>query len=250
MGSTVAAVANTAGNVLSNFGMANIGRAQEGAAAEQQQNAVNAANSPEQLAQLSKANELNLEDLRNRQAIINSVNPSLIELGNATLKMLRGESDSPLMSTYNTSSANARTELENKLRAQYGSGYLSTSAAQNALNNFDLNNANQKQTLNYTTAMNNLNLLNPYAQQGLQTNLNSMLNIGNGYGNNASRVSNAYMGTGQNMVSTAGADNLQQIALGKTLSGGSGTLASIFGGAGKIPGNSAGTSYLNTSNIA
>lgn len=248
MGATAAAITSTGGNLLSTFGLSNIGAAQEGAANENQQNAVNAANSPQQLQQLEQANQANQQDLQNKQAIINSVSPSLLALGRQTLDMLNGKGNSPMLAGYDTSTAQARTDLENRLKAQYGAGYADTTAGQQALSNFDIQNANNRQGLNYQTAMSNLAMLNPYVANGTAQNVNNMLNIGTGYGSNASRVSGAYQNTGNQRIATAGSQYLPMVGIGNTMSGSGGTLSSIFGGSGgDTPGMAGGAAKVGQS---
>lgn len=92
--------------------------------------------SPEQIAQLNRAVELNEADIEQKQRLLDSADPALIEAGSQALQLLRGE-EAATLSPLRRRRAEQREALVNRLRSQLGAGFETSTAGIQALNDFD-----------------------------------------------------------------------------------------------------------------
>lgn len=193
-----------------------------------------AAPTPQEIQSLQNAASMNQADYERRQAILASADPAMIELGQQTLAMLRGQKEVGSNAALRSEFTRQRQQLEDKLRAQLGSGYATSSAGIQALAEFDRNQANSIQANQQQTLNSYLGTLAGFSQQGTQSNIGNASTLAQLYGNQSSRMANAYTGTSSNVISTAGAGNVGQAQFGNVLSQASPyfALAGMGGGAG------------------
>jgi len=91
---------------------------------------------PEELAQTNRAIELNEQDVVRKERLIESSDPAIIESGRQALQLLRGE-EARTLDPIRRERQERRTRLEDRLRSQLGSGFATSTAGSDALNDFD-----------------------------------------------------------------------------------------------------------------
>ena len=200
-----AAAVSIAGSMIKAKAQQDAANAQASEAHNQQQMAINAAMpSPEELAQLSRATSLNDADVARKKRILDSSDPAMIELGHQTLAMLRGEKEVGTNSVLRHQIDQNREKLKANLQAKYGPGWESTSAGMQAMNNFEQQAGDSLQMNQQNTLNSYLNYTNQFSREGQQQGISNASSLASQYGNIQSRVANAAIGTGSNMVSNAG----------------------------------------------
>jgi hypothetical protein len=228
MGAGVAQVGQLAGRLIQGHALGQMTHDQNVEARAQQSRAVSAANDPREIQQLDQMIKLNNDDINRRKAIIASADPAMIELGNQTLAMLRGQKETGTNAGMRNQFAQQRAQLENKLRSQLGSGYATSSAGIQALSQFD-------QGVSNSLAQNNQGTLNSYlpivagiSQRGQQQGIENSQTIGNMFGNIAARNVKALNGQAASIVSSSGASSIPTYALGSALGSASGGASGYF----------------------
>lgn len=183
-----------------------------------QANAVSAAQSPQELAALGEAYGAQQKQLTSDQQLLASIDPTIMEASKQALGLLRGEnaqSVAPELQARQTQ----RMKLLNNLRSQLGPGAETSSAGQQALNQFDMQ-TNQLQSQLQQSSLGQLLGVSLSGRPNVNADIAGIGNIAQGYGNAAGRLSNAYLGsgqnllnaftqTGQNVVNTAGSQYVQ-----------------------------------------
>jgi hypothetical protein len=193
--------------------------------------ALNAAQaSPQEIAQMEQANQLNLQDIERKKKLLASADPAIIEAGQQALSLLQGR-DAASLNPLKSTQAQQRKQLEDRLRAQLGSGYANTTAGIQALAAFDnaayTSQANaQQQSLAQLLGV----AQNTSANNGLQSNISNSNNLANLYGNQSSRIVSAINGT---PITAAGSQYAGQLAGQQQMQGlfqGIGSLATMYAG--------------------
>lgn len=94
-----------------------------------------------EIQQLHQAMAVNQQSITQAQNLINSADPALVEAANQAMGLMQGKSAASLAPIQNQR-AQQRSEMEQQLAQQLGSGYRTSSAGIQALNNFDQQTAN------------------------------------------------------------------------------------------------------------
>lgn len=134
---------------------------------------------PQELAEIDRNSKLISSDIARKEKILASVDPALIEAGTQALQLLRGE-EAKTLAPIRDERARQRKSLEDRLRSQLGSGFESSTAGLQALNEFDRQTSQvmagaQEQSLQTllgaTQNIANISALTPdiYASQSLAT---------------------------------------------------------------------------------
>ena len=93
--------------------------------------------SPQELEQINRAIQLNEQDIARKQKLIDSADPALIEAGQQALNLLEGE-EAKTLDPIRRNRAEQKEKLKDRLRNQLGSGFETTTAGAQALNQYDL----------------------------------------------------------------------------------------------------------------
>lgn len=167
---------------------------------------------PQELNILGQSYGAASQQLSQQQQLMNSINPALMEASKQALQILRGGQSAMSAGVMSTRNAQ-RSQLMNTLRSQYGPGAETSSIGQRALQQFDMQTQQMQQgTLNNLMGIAGDNSPN----QGLQSSLSGLQQVGQGYSALQNRQLNTQMnlgstalgalsGTGQQMLQTAGA---------------------------------------------
>jgi hypothetical protein len=161
--------------------------------------------SPAELAQMQQSISLNEQDIARKQKLIESADPALIEAGKQALGLLQGKNAKSL-APLQAQRQQQRQALQQRLKAQLGPGYETTTAGQQALAQFDqssaLANADvQQQTLGQLLGVAQ-NTANNY---GMQSNIGNAATLSQLYGNQSTRRVSAINAT---PITAAGAENV------------------------------------------
>lgn len=192
-----------------------------------------AAPSGAEIAQMNKAVDLNNQEITRTQKLLDSADPNLIELGKQTLAMMTGSSEVGSNKYLRQDLADSRTKLVQGLTQKYGTGYASTSAGIQALNDFDRK-AGQTLEGNRESQINtNLAYLSPISARGQQAGISNTMSLAQLYGNQSSRQANVAVGTGSNLIGTAGASDVGTLSAAQSLTGLAGQAIGYFGSAAK-----------------
>lgn len=92
--------------------------------------------SPEELAQMNRAVELNEQDIARKTKLLESSDPAIIESGRQALRLLQGE-EARTLDPIKRRRQEQRDRLNDRLRAQLGSGFQNSSAGIQAISRFD-----------------------------------------------------------------------------------------------------------------
>lgn len=218
------------GSVVSGIAAQGAARDQLAAQQQQRQQALAAANSPEEIQQLQSQIQLNNQDIARKQKLLDSTDPALLEAGKQTLQLLQGK-EAATLSPLKSQQAQARKQLEDKLRAQLGPGYANTTAGLQALSQFDnaaFNSTSQAQQQSLSQLLGVTQNTNQGAS--LMNNIAMTGSIASSYGNIANRNVSAINQTSLTPYSNS---NVGLAALGNGISGAAAnysTLNSLFGG--------------------
>lgn len=140
-----------------------------------------------EMRQLERSIALNDKDIARKERLIASSDPALIEAGQQALALLRGQ-EAAILSPLKNQRAKERAKLDERLRAQLGTGYETSTAGLQALAAFDEASNNvyanaQQQSLAQLLGV----AQNTSSQYGLQNNISNAANISNVYGNQSNR---------------------------------------------------------------
>lgn len=198
--------------------------------------AVNAANSPLEINALQQALNQNEQEIARKQKLLDSADPALIESGRQALNLLKGQ-ESSVLNPLKQNIAQQRLALQDRLKAQLGTGYANTTAGIQALSKFDqaaqssLAGAQQQSLASLLGVAQNTS-----AQNNLSSNINQTASLGSLYGNIANRNVSAInatpiTGSGAQFVSDLQqARNNTQLA-GQLIQGGAAALTGAPTGA-------------------
>ena len=85
----------------------------------------------------SRAMQLMEKNIANEERLLAAVDPALREAGQQAYELLRGK-EAPVLDPIRKQRERSRTNLENTLASQLGSGWATSSAGMQALNDFDM----------------------------------------------------------------------------------------------------------------
>jgi hypothetical protein len=150
---------------------------------------------PEEIAQLNRTIEINEQDIKNKQRILDSVDPAIIEAGKQAAQLLRGE-EAASLDPIRKQREKQELKLRETLRQRLGSGYETTSAGIEALRSFETE-TGMLMTQAQDQAIGRLLGTSISAKQlsNLGSNAAMSGNIANLFGGIQSRRTNAIMGT-------------------------------------------------------
>lgn len=232
----VGAGLNLVGNVIGAGAASDAARAEQAVATTDRQRAEQfAAPSPEELAQLNQAVELNDKDIARKEELLASADPALIEAGKQALQLLKGE-EAATLAPLRRDLAEAREELEDRLRQQLGSGFATSTAGAQALNDFDAEAGQAVAQEQDRTLGRLLGVAQNISAQGLSSNIAASGNIASLFGNIRNRQVNAV--TGNPLAPFAGAGSVGRARLGQGFAQFGGqvtqgaTMAMLLGGLG------------------
>lgn len=215
-----------------------------------------------QLDYQSQLYDRHIESLKQEQALINSIDPSIMAASQNAKDLLSGKS-SALLAPIQQERQNQRNQLENQLRDQLGSGYQTSSAGQEALNRFD----QQTSGLMANAQQSALGSVGQYLGVASQSRPNmiglsnaafgavsdmSQRTLGN-YNQFATRQIAAIEGTPinfNNSIRTAGNSNVGQAMLGNTFSQLGGSVLGYSAGGGSGGGGDGGGGFESVSGSA
>ena len=92
--------------------------------------------SAQEIEQADRAVELNEQDIARKERLLASADPAIIESGKQALQLLQGE-EARTLDPIRRQRQEDKTRLEDTLRAQLGSGFATSTAGIQALNDFD-----------------------------------------------------------------------------------------------------------------
>lgn len=150
--------------------------------------------SPEELASLDRATAVNEQDIVRKERILASTDPAIIESGKQALQLLRGE-EAATLDPIRRQRQEQRERLRARLRSQLGTGFETSTAGIQALNDFDqgtdtvLSNA-QQQSISQL-----LGISAGFSAAGLQTNIGAATTLAQVRGQAAGRRVGAITGT-------------------------------------------------------
>lgn len=130
---------------------------------------------PQELANMQAAIKFSQNDIARKEKLLASVDPALIAAGKNALDLLNGK-EAGVLAPLRDNLARQETKLREKLQAQYGSGYETTTAGQQALEQF-----NQQSNMTLAQAQqNSLGQLLGVVQNtaGQNSNLNTQMSLG------------------------------------------------------------------------
>lgn len=91
---------------------------------------------PEELAQVDRAVQLNEQDIARKTKLIEASDPAIIESGRQALRLLKGE-EARTLDPIRRSRQERRQVLQDRLRSQLGSGFETSTAGIQAISRFD-----------------------------------------------------------------------------------------------------------------
>jgi len=160
---------------------------------------------PAQMAQHGQALQAASKNLMQRQKLLDSVDPALMEASKQVLNLLQGgdSASTPVR-------ASQRAQLINQLRAQYGPGAENTSLGQRMLQQFDMGTLDRR-----SQDLGTLMGVGQYGQQlaaGVDQGIGSLgaaqSQLMGAQTQGANTVLGAMMGTNQNVLNAAGASEV------------------------------------------
>ena len=163
-----------------------------------------------EMRQLERSIALNDKDIVRKERLIASSDPALIEAGQQALALLRGQ-DAAILSPLKNQRAKERAKLDERLRAQLGTGYETSTAGLQALAAFDEASNNvyanaQQQSLAQLLGV----AQQTSANYGLQNNIANAGSISGLYGNQSTRRVSAI---NQTPITAVGAQFAGDLAL-------------------------------------
>lgn len=191
---------------------------------------------PEELANLNRMIQVNEADIARKEKLLASVDPAIIEAGRQALALLKGEkaaSLDPLSKEFDA----GESKLREKLMAQLGAGYETSTAGIQALSAF-----NQKKDMTLADAQSKtlgqlLGVSQNVSAQGYSQNVAAGATLGQMLGNIQGRKINAITG---NPIDSAGSQFVGDMARARAGTG-------IFDNALKFAGMAAGIPPTGTS---
>lgn len=91
---------------------------------------------PEEIAAIERATELNEQDLARKERLLDSVDPALMNAGQQALELLQGQ-EAAILDPVRRQRQEQKQALEERLQRQLGTGFRTTTAGLQALNDFD-----------------------------------------------------------------------------------------------------------------
>lgn len=242
----VGAVAQVAGGIMGANAQQNIASAQQAQAQANQQLALSyAAPTAQELTQLQGQIQNQARYQAVQQAgvardtqILNSLDPALVTAGQQANAMLQGKQAAiiqPMLQQQNVQ----RQQLQSSLAAQFGPGWASTSAGQQALTNFNMsaNVQTQQAQMSAFQQISEFMGFNTAQATNLQNSMNQSFQTANnmsaqtlqGMNTIQERQEQAVLGTNQAKLQTAGSQYAGDAATANMISGLGKTASSIGG---------------------
>lgn len=183
-----------------------IARQQMAFARQSQQQALAAAESPQELAALTKSLHLQEKNIKNQERLAEQIDPALLEAGQQALNLLQGKESrtlQPLREQRNLQ----RKQLLSSLREQLGPGADTSTAGIQALTRFDQETAGllAGEQQRAFSSISGFLQTGQSARSNLGNQVASLANIGQGFGNIAQRKVNAITGGAAGISSAYGA---------------------------------------------
>ncbi len=173
------------------------GRAANAQLAQQKEDralATKAADSADEIRQLSEAVRTNNYDISRQQRILDSTDPAVIEAGKQALEMMKGV-ESKTLAPLRAQREKEKMKLVEKLQRQLGPGFENTTAGIQALTAFDEATATGLQTAQQNAIGQYLGVSQGFSAQGLTNQVAQQATLGGMYGNIAQRKIGAINGT-------------------------------------------------------
>lgn len=143
-----AGLGGAVGGMLDGSGASDAAEAQQEAAQRwfehverQKSEALNLINTPSQMAAHDQALHGQEANVRRQEALVASLDPNIIEAGKQTAQLLQGHA-APVLQQLQTQRNQQRTQMLDQLRTHMGPGAETSSAGQQAMQQFDLQTAN------------------------------------------------------------------------------------------------------------
>lgn len=182
---------------------------------------------PQELQAYERSLEVASNLVKRDSALLEAIDPALMEASTQALKLLRGEEASALAPIKNQRAAQ-RSELVRTLREQLGPGAETSSAGQRALQRFDMETSSLLGSTQQSTLQSFLNVAGGTRQQ-IPGNIATLTGVGQAAGQRSLQAGmgtlNAITGAGQNLINTAGSP----FVAAQTQAQGMGSLFNQFG---------------------
>lgn len=185
--------------------------------------------------------------------ILGSLDPALVQAGQQAQKLMSGQ-NAAILAPMKQQQTYERNQLQQKLAAQLGPGWQTSSAGQAALQSFDMQSNlqtqqaqmsafnNVSQFLNY--GIQSSNAINNTDRMGFETGSNMSAQTLTAMGNIQKRQTEAITGTSKAMQDTAGGQFAGQAATASMISGIGSSVSQIGGMIGGSMSNSGGAQPL------
>jgi len=162
------------------------------AAQDSSQAAIRAANSPSEIAALTKAMKVQTSALDKQSQLFDSLDPAVLEASQQALGLMRGE-EAKSLGPLKNQIATQRQQLVDRLREQLGPGAETSTAGMQALNQFDQQSSMQLGQAQEQSMGNLFNMASTGARNrsSLNQGTQALGNIGGLFGQSAGRRSGA-----------------------------------------------------------
>lgn len=204
---------------------------------------------PEELAQLNRAIAVNEQDITRKEKLLASADPALIEAGTQALALLRGE-EAKTLAPLRNQFQKQESELRNKLAAQLGSGYETSTAGIQALDALRNSQAGQLAQAQENTLGKLLGVAQNVSSQGFGNTVSNTATLGQLFGDIQKRKLAALQ---VSPIDTAGSQfvgDLQRARVGARIpKKGAELIGTIIGAAGGLPGAGGATGGGGAGNV-
>ena len=173
----------------------------------------NAEATPQELAQLNRAIAINESDIQRKEKLLASADPAIIEAGKQALQLLRGE-EAKTLAPLRTQFQKQESELRNKLSAQLGSGYETSTAGIQALQALRESQAGQIATAQENTLGKLLGVAQNTSQAGFGNTTATTGTLGQLFGDIQKRKIAALQGTPMDTAGSQFVGDLQRARVG------------------------------------
>lgn len=242
----VGAAANIIGGAIGANAKQGIANAQQAQAASDRAAAMSyAAPTPQEIQQIGdrinqqqRYQAVQEASVQRDTQILGSLDPALVQAGQQAQKLMSGQ-NAAIIAPMQQQQQFERNQMQQKLAAQLGPGWQTSSAGQAALQQFDMQ-ANLQTQQAQMSAFNNVsqflnygiqssNAINNTDRMGFETGANMSAQTLGAMGDIQKRQTNAITGTSAAMQGTAGGQFAGQAAAGSMVSGLGSSIAQIGG---------------------
>lgn len=173
----------------------------------------NAEATPQELAQLNRAIAVNESDIQRKEKLLASADPAIIEAGTQALQLLRGE-EAKTLAPLRNQFQRQESELRNKLSAQLGPGYETSTAGIQALQALRDSQAGQLAVAQENTLGKLLGVAMNTSQAGFGNTTANTATLGQLFGDIQKRKIGALQGTPMDSAGAQFVGELQQARVG------------------------------------